>query len=111
MVVTGTAFAVLLYLSLCNLYPLPLYHPICPEVDMRMYLMTNLSVMLIAALASANVIGNGLLSLVTLRADYDTPAAWRCWYHRPYGGGRCDRRLFVYGSRGGSICRPRHWGW
>lgn len=75
MVVTGMAFVVLLYLSLCNLYPLPLYHPVCPEVDMRMYLMTNLAVMLIAALASANIIGNGLLSLVTLRADYDTPAA------------------------------------
>ena len=75
LVVTGVCFVVLLYLSLCNLYPLPLYNPVCPEVDMRLYLMTNLAVMIIAAMASNNVIGNGLISLVTLRADYDTPAA------------------------------------
>ena len=75
MVVTGVCFVVLLYLSLCNLYPLPLYNPVCPEVDMRLYLMTNLAVMIVAAMASNNVIGNGLISLVTLRADYDTPAA------------------------------------
>jgi hypothetical protein len=75
LVVTGVCFIILLYLSLCNLYPLPLYNPVCPEVDMRMYLMTNLAVMVVAAMASNNVIGNGLISLVTLRADYDTPAA------------------------------------
>ena len=38
-----TVLAVLLlYLSLCNLYPIPLLNPICPEVNMQVYLLVNL---------------------------------------------------------------------
>lgn len=73
--VTGVSFALLLYLALCNLYPLPLFNPVCPEVNMRVFLAVNLGVLLISALASNSVIGSGLISLFTLKADHDAPAA------------------------------------
>ena len=75
LLVTGGCAALLLYLALCNLYPLPLLNPICPEVDMRVFLMVNLVVFVIGALAANAVIGGGLVSLFTLKADHDTPAA------------------------------------
>lgn len=75
LLVTGGCVALLLYLALCNLYPLPLFNPICPEEDMRVFLMVNLVVFVIGALAANAVIGGGLVSLFTLKADHDTPAA------------------------------------
>lgn len=75
LLITGGCAALLLYLSLCNLYPLPLFNPICPEVDMRVFMMVNLIVCVISALAANAVIGGGLASLFTLKADQDTPAA------------------------------------
>ena len=75
LLVTGGCAALLLYLALCNLYPLPLLNPICPEVDMRVFMMVNLVVFVIGALAANAVIGGGLVSLFTLKADHDTPAA------------------------------------
>ncbi len=75
LLVTGACAALLLYLALCNLYPLPLLNPICPEVDMRVFMMVNLVVFVIGALAANAVIGGGLVSLFTLKADHDTPAA------------------------------------
>lgn len=75
LLITGGCAAVLLYLALCNLYPLPLLNPICPEVDMRVFMMVNLVVFVIGALAANAVIGGGLVSLFTLKADHDTPAA------------------------------------
>lgn len=75
LIVTGVCAVILLYLSLCNLYPFPLLNPICPEADMKIYLMVNLMVLVIAALAANAVIGGGLVSLFTLKADHDTPAA------------------------------------
>ena len=75
LLVTGGCMALLLYLALCNLYPLPLFNPICPEVDMRVFMMVNLVVFVIGALAANAVIGGGLVSLFTLKADHDTPAA------------------------------------
>lgn len=75
LIVTGICTVISLYLSLCNLYPIPLLNPICPEVNMKIYLMVNLIVLVIAALAANAVIGSGLVSLFTLKADHDTPAA------------------------------------
>lgn len=75
LLVTGGCVLLLLYLALCNLYPLPLFNPICPEVDMRVFMMVNLVVFVISALAANAVIGGGLVSLFTLKADHDTPAA------------------------------------
>jgi hypothetical protein len=75
MAVTAVCFVLSLYLALCNLYPLPLLNPICPEVDMRVFLAVNLVVLLVSALASNSVIGSGLISLFGLKADHDTPAA------------------------------------
>jgi len=73
--ITGICSAVLLYLSLANLYPIPLLNAICPEVDMKVFLLVNLMVTVIAALAANAVIGNGLLSFFKFKADYDAPAA------------------------------------
>lgn len=75
LLITGGCVALLLYLALCNLYALPLLNPICPEVDMRVFMMVNLVVFVISALAANAVIGGGLVSLFTLKADHDTPAA------------------------------------
>lgn len=75
LLVTGGCVFFLLYLALCNLYPLPLLNAICPEVDMRVFMMVNLVVFVCAALAANAVIGSGLVSLFTLKADHDTPAA------------------------------------
>ena len=74
-VLTGVCFALSLYLSLCNLYGLPLLIPIQPERNMTAYLGVNLAVLLIATLASSSVIASGLISLFQMRADSDTPAA------------------------------------
>jgi cation transport ATPase len=74
-IISGTCFAALFYLALCNLYPLPLYNPVCPENNMTAFLLTNLAVMLIAVMVSYSVIGSGLISLFTFRADFDTPFA------------------------------------
>ncbi len=75
LLITGGCAVLLLYLALCNLYPLPLLNPICPEVDMRVFMMLNLVVFVVSALAANAVIGGGLVSLFTLKADHDTPAA------------------------------------
>lgn len=75
LLITGGCAVLLLYLALCNLYPLPLLNPICPEVDMRVFMMVNLVVFVVSALAANAVIGGGLVSLFTLKADHDTPAA------------------------------------
>ena len=69
-IVTGICAAVLLYLSLANLYPIPLLNAICPEVDMKIFLMVNLMVLVIAALSANMVIGNGLVSFFKFRADF-----------------------------------------
>ena len=74
-ILTGVCSAILLYLSLANLYPIPLLNAICPEVDMKVYLLVNLIVTVISALAANAVIGNGLLSFFKFKADYDAPAA------------------------------------
>ena len=74
-VMTGICCAVLLYLSLANLYPIPLLNAICPEVDMKVYLLVNLMVVVISALFANAVICNGLVSFFKLHADYDAPAA------------------------------------
>ena len=52
-ILTGAGTGLLLYLSLCNLYPIPLLHPVCPEVDMRMFLLSHLILLLAVAIASA----------------------------------------------------------
>ncbi len=75
MVITGICSVILLYLSLANLYPIPLLNAICPEVDMKVFLLVNLMITVISALASNVVIGNGLLSFFKFKADYDAPAA------------------------------------
>lgn len=75
LIATGILAFLLLYLSLCNLYPLPLLNQICPEVNMQVYLLVNLLLLVISALVANAVIGTGLISLFTLKADHDTPAA------------------------------------
>lgn len=75
LIVTGVLAVILLYLSLCNLYPLPLINKICPEVNMQVYLLVNLLLLVISALVANAVIGSGLISLFTLKSDHDTPAA------------------------------------
>ena len=57
-ILTGVGTGLLLYLSLCNLYPIPLLHPVCPEVDMRMFLLSHLILLLAVAIASAPALGN-----------------------------------------------------
>lgn len=74
-ILTGAGTGLLLYLSLCNLYPIPLLHPVCPEVDMRMFLLSHLILLLAVAIASAPALGNGIIGLFTGRANNDTPAA------------------------------------
>ena len=73
--ITGGCFIVLLYLAFCNLYPLPLLNAICPEVDMRWFLIINLVFLFVSAIVSNAVIGSGLISLFTFNSDHDTPAA------------------------------------
>lgn len=75
LLITGSCAFLSFYLALCNLYPLPLFNPICPEVDMRVFMMVNLVVFVISALSANVVVGGGLVSLFTLKADHDTPAA------------------------------------
>ncbi|MBP1577943.1 MAG: hypothetical protein J6C75_05640, partial [Oscillospiraceae bacterium] len=75
LIATGILAVLLLYLSLCNLYPIPLLNPICPEVNMQVYLLVNLLLLVISALVANAVIGSGLISFFTLKADHDTPAA------------------------------------
>ena len=71
---TGIGTAVLLYLSLCNLYPIPLLHPVCPEVDMRVFLLLHLILLLLIAIVSLPALGSGIVGLFTGRANRDTPA-------------------------------------
>ncbi|MEG1849239.1 MAG: hypothetical protein RR197_01635, partial [Oscillospiraceae bacterium] len=73
--VSAVCFLVLLYVSLCNLYPLPLWHPFTPENFPRNFVVLNLVVLLLSALVSNSVVGGGLIGLVTLKANADTPAA------------------------------------
>ena len=73
--VTGTVFVVLLYLSLCNLYPLPLISFICPENNMRVFLLVNLFVFLCSAMVKSSDIASGLVSFFTLKSNNDSPAA------------------------------------
>lgn len=75
LIFTGVCAVMLLYLSLCNLYPLPLLNPICPEVNMKVFLMVNLVILVCSALCANAVIGSGLISLFTFKADGDTPTA------------------------------------
>lgn len=72
---TGAIFLVLLYLSLCNLYPLPLISFICPEKNMRVFLLVNLFVFLCSAMVKSSDIGSGLVSFFTLKSNNDAPAA------------------------------------
>jgi|GEM_PF-6657468 len=75
LVVVGICFALSLYLSLCNLYPLPLFTAVCPETNMTAYLVVCLAPLFLAAAFSYPVLGNGVISLFTRRAGHDTPAA------------------------------------
>lgn len=73
--VTGIVFVLLLYLSLSNLYPLPLISFICPENNMRVFLLVNLFIFLCSAMVKSSDIGSGLVSFFTLKSNNDSPAA------------------------------------
>jgi len=75
LIVTGVCFVFSLYLTLCNLQPLPLLAPLCPENNMTLYLVTCLVPLFLAALVAAPVLVNGFSGLFTRRASHDTPAA------------------------------------
>ena len=72
---TGIIFLLLLYLSLCNLYPLPLVSFLCPENNMMLFMFTNLFVFLLGAMVKSSDIGSGLLAFFTFRSDNDSPMA------------------------------------
>ncbi len=46
-----------------------------PEEDMRVFLIVNLVVMVLAAIVASNVVGSGFSAFFRLRADSDSPAA------------------------------------
>ncbi len=73
--VLGVCFFISLYLSLCNLFPLPLPDPICPENNMPLYLTVNLLVLAAACVLSASIIGSGMISLFTFKPSHDAPVA------------------------------------
>jgi hypothetical protein len=75
LIVSGVCLAVSLYLSFCNLYPIPLLDPICPENNMTLYLVCCLVPLLVSAVVSYPVLGNGIIALFSGRAGHDTPAA------------------------------------
>ncbi len=75
LIVTGVCLVLSLYLSLCNLYPLPLFSPICPENNMTLYLVCCLVPLLVSSVVSYPVLGNGVIQLFSGRAAHDTPAA------------------------------------
>lgn len=75
LIVTFIAFVFTLYVSLCNIYPLPFIAALCPENNMTAFLLTSLVPLIMAALVSYPVLGNGMITLFTGRACHDTPAA------------------------------------
>ena len=75
LIITEVCLAVSLYLSFCNLFPIPLLSPICPENNMVLYLVCCLAPLLVSAVASYPVLGNGVTGLFGGRAGHDTPAA------------------------------------
>ena len=75
MIITGVCFVLDLYLSLCNLYPLPLLTQLCPENNMRLYILTCLVPLIVSVAAAFPVLVNGLPALFARRAGHDTPAA------------------------------------
>jgi hypothetical protein len=75
LLITGACFLTLFYLALSVDLPLPLPRVIFPELDMRMFVLANLGVMIAATLACNPVVGGGLISLLTFKADGDSPAA------------------------------------
>ncbi|WP_368233220.1 hypothetical protein [Anaerotruncus rubiinfantis] len=62
-------------LGLDKNFLLPLPTAIAPEVNMRLFLIVNLVVCVLGAIVCSNIVGGGILSLVKLRADNDSPAA------------------------------------
>ncbi|MEG2143793.1 MAG: hypothetical protein RRY40_00545, partial [Oscillospiraceae bacterium] len=95
-IATGVLFLVLFYLALCNLYPLPLLSMLCPENNMKVYLILNIGVLLISAMFSNSVIGNGLVSLFTLKADNDSPAALAVIVAIAHGALAVTKEGFIY---------------
>ena len=75
LIVTGVCFAFTLYVSLCNIYPLPFIPALCPENNMTAYLVTCFVPLIFACIASYPVLGNGIITLFTGKAGHDTPAA------------------------------------
>jgi cation transport ATPase len=71
----GVCFFVSLYLSLCNLFAIPLPDLICPENNLPLYLTVNLLVLAAACVLSASIIGSGMISLFTLKPSHDAPVA------------------------------------
>ncbi len=73
--VTTASFAALLYFAIANFVRIPLLPFMFPEDNMQMFLIANLAVLLISILSSATAIGNGLVSLVTLKGDSESAVA------------------------------------
>ncbi len=75
LITTAICFGILLYLALSVNLPLPLPQIIFPELNMQFFTLANLCVMIIATLACNSVVGGGLISFLTLKADGDSPMA------------------------------------
>lgn len=71
-ILTTIVFAISLYLALSYLYPLPLPKMIFPETDMRLFMITNLCVGVVASLICGSTVGRGFLSLLKLQANEDS---------------------------------------
>ncbi len=56
-------------------FMLPLLAVMAPEENMRLFLIVNLAVCILAAITCSNVVGGGLLAFCRLHADSDSPAA------------------------------------
>lgn len=68
-------FITSLYLSLCNLYELPMPSIIFPENNMTLYLIVVLSTLVISMAFSMPVVFNGIKNLFSGKPNYDTPVA------------------------------------
>lgn len=56
-------------------FMLPLPNFMFPESDMRLFLIVNIAICVLAAVVCGNIVGGGIAALCKLRADYDSPAS------------------------------------
>ena len=56
-------------------YMLPLPPAVAPENNMRLFLIVNLVLVVLAAIVCSNIVGGGIAALCRMRANCDTPAA------------------------------------